>query len=86
MSRMEKLRGLLDAGIVAIVRAQESDYLAEAATALAEGGVSAIEVTFTVPNALQVIHQVRARLGDRVLLGAGTVLDPETARSATRPG
>src|SRR4029450_12521527 len=46
------------------------------------GGVTVAEVTFTVPNALDVIRAAKEQLGDRVLLGAGTVLDPETARAA----
>ena len=54
--------------------------------ALAEGGVSAAEVTFTVPDAIEVIRQVRREVGDSVVLGAGTVLDPETARAALLAG
>jgi len=54
--------------------------------ALAEGGVSAAEVTFTVPVANEVIRQVRREVGDSVVLGAGTVLDPETARAALLAG
>jgi len=50
--------------------------------ALADGGVTVAEITMTVPGALDVVKQVRASLGDRVLLGAGTILDPETARAA----
>ncbi len=54
--------------------------------ALAEGGVTAAEITFTVPDAVEVIRQVRKALGDQVVLGAGTVLDPETARAALLAG
>src|SRR5947208_6883798 len=54
--------------------------------ALAAGGVTVAEVTFTVPNALDVIRAAKKQLGDRVLLGAGTVLDPETARAALLAG
>jgi 2-dehydro-3-deoxyphosphogluconate aldolase/(4S)-4-hydroxy-2-oxoglutarate aldolase len=77
---------LLDCGIVAVMRAPDGAQLAEAAAALAEGGVTAVEVTLTVPNALDVLGQVRQRLGDRVLLGAGTILDTETARAALLAG
>lgn len=86
MSKQSHLQQVLDAGIVAIVRSQDSGQLTEVAHALLEGGVSVLEITLTVPNALDVIRQVRTALGDRVLLGAGTVLDPETARAALLAG
>jgi 2-dehydro-3-deoxyphosphogluconate aldolase/(4S)-4-hydroxy-2-oxoglutarate aldolase len=54
--------------------------------ALAEGGVTAAEITFTVPDAIEIIRQVRRELGDSIVLGAGTVLDPETARAALLAG
>src|SRR5262249_54494308 len=56
------------------------------ARALADGGVSVVEITMTVPGALDVVRRVRETLGDRLLLGAGTVLDPETARAALLAG
>jgi 2-dehydro-3-deoxyphosphogluconate aldolase/(4S)-4-hydroxy-2-oxoglutarate aldolase len=54
--------------------------------ALAEGGVTVAEVTFTVPNAMDVIREAKRQLGDRVLLGAGTVLDAEAANRAIDAG
>lgn len=72
--------------IVAVVRSQDSSELISVIEALAEGGVCCAEVTFTVPNALEVIREARAALGDRVVLGAGTVLDTETARAAILAG
>ena len=75
MSRSKDLQRVLDAGIVAVVRSPDSRQLVEVAKALADGGVSVMEITFTVPNALEVIRQVQQALGDRILLGAGTVLD-----------
>jgi len=80
------LRRVLDSGIVAVVRAPESDQMVEVARALADGGVTVVEFTMSVPNALRVLEEVRQALGDRVLLGAGTVLDPETARSVILAG
>jgi 2-dehydro-3-deoxyphosphogluconate aldolase/(4S)-4-hydroxy-2-oxoglutarate aldolase len=77
---------LLGPGLVAVLRAPDGARLAEAAAALADGGITAVEVTLTVPDALDVIRQVRQRLGDRVLLGAGTILDAETARAAILAG
>ena len=86
MSRSKDLQRVLDAGIVAIVRSPDSRQLVEVAKALADGGVNVMEITFTVPNALDVIRQVQQALGDRILLGAGTVLDSETARAAILAG
>ena len=76
----------MDCGIVAVVRFADPGPLVEVVRALAEGGVTVAEVTFTVPNAIDVIREARRQLGNRVLLGAGTVLDPETARAAFLAG
>src|SRR5438477_10504059 len=86
MSKESDLRRVLDCGIVAVVRSPDSQQLVEAARALADGGVSVVEITMTVPNALDVVRQVRHALGDRLLLGAGTILDAETARAALLAG
>lgn len=71
---------------MAVIRAESPDLLVDVAEALAAGGVDVMEVTFTVPRATQVLEKVAAKLGSRVLLGAGTVLDPETARTALLSG
>src|SRR6516225_4369868 len=86
MSKETHLRQILDCGIIAVVRSPDSDQLVEVCRALADGGVTVAEITMTVPDALHVLGQVRAALGDRVLLGAGTILDPETARAALLAG
>ncbi len=86
MSRHEDLSRVLNSGIVAVIRSTSSEQLVEVARALYEGGVDVLEVTFTVPRALEIIAAVRKALGDKVLLGAGTVLDPETARAAFLAG
>jgi 2-dehydro-3-deoxyphosphogluconate aldolase/(4S)-4-hydroxy-2-oxoglutarate aldolase len=86
MSRHEDLSRVLNSGIVAVIRSASSEQLVEVARALYEGGVDVLEVTFTVPRALEIISAVRKSLGDKVLLGAGTVLDPETARAAFLAG
>ena len=86
MSRDATLKRILDCGLVAVVRADSGALLAGVVKALAEGGVTAAEITFTVPDALEVIRQVRKEVGDSVVLGAGTVLDPETARAALLAG
>jgi 2-dehydro-3-deoxyphosphogluconate aldolase/(4S)-4-hydroxy-2-oxoglutarate aldolase len=81
MSKEDQLRRVIDCGIVAVVRSPDSNQLVEVARALADGGVSVVEITMSVPNALDVLRQVRQALGDKLFLGAGTVLDPETARA-----
>src|SRR5918912_56684 len=86
MSKDSQLRHVLDCGIVAVVRSPDSRQLVEVARALADGGVTVVEITLSVPNALEVLRQVRQDLGDRLLLGAGTVLDPETARAVLLAG
>lgn len=85
-NKIENLDRVLSSGIVAVIRAPSGELLAEVAEALLAGGVEVMEVTFTVPGAIGVLQQVAQRLGDRILLGAGTVLDPETARAALLAG
>ena len=86
MSKETYLRQILDCGIVAVVRSPDSQQLVEVVRALADGGVTVAEITMTVPDALTVLRQVRQTLGERVLLGAGTILDAETARAALLAG
>jgi 2-dehydro-3-deoxyphosphogluconate aldolase/(4S)-4-hydroxy-2-oxoglutarate aldolase len=86
MSKETHLRQVIECGIVAVVRSRDSLQLVEVAKALAEGGVNIVEITMSVPDALDVVRQVRKTLGDRIFLGAGTVLDPETARAALLAG
>jgi 2-dehydro-3-deoxyphosphogluconate aldolase/(4S)-4-hydroxy-2-oxoglutarate aldolase len=86
MCRKAQLQQVLECGIVAVVRSQDSQQLVEAVRALADGGVAIAEITMTVPGALDVVRQVKQALGDQVLLGAGTILDSETARAALLAG
>jgi 2-dehydro-3-deoxyphosphogluconate aldolase / (4S)-4-hydroxy-2-oxoglutarate aldolase len=86
MNRPQQLQRVLDAGIVAVVRAPDPAGLVEVIRALAAGGVAVAEVTLTVPNALDVVREAKNALGDSVLLGAGTVLDTETCRAALLAG
>jgi 2-dehydro-3-deoxyphosphogluconate aldolase / (4S)-4-hydroxy-2-oxoglutarate aldolase len=86
MSRDSTLQRILDGGIVAVVRSESPDRLVEVVRALAEGGVTAAEITLTVPDAIEVIRKVRDAMGDSIVLGAGSVLDPETARAALLAG
>lgn len=85
-SHMELLNRILDEKIVAIVRLDSSTQLIQVAEALLSGGISVIEFTMTTPGALEMIQQAKSRLSNSVLIGAGTVLDPETARAAILAG
>src|SRR5688500_19157790 len=80
------LQRVLDRVIVAVIRAESPDLLVEVAEALLAGGVEVMEVTFTVPRAIRVLEKVADRIGSRILLGAGTVLDTETCRAALLAG
>ncbi|MGQ9599861.1 MAG: bifunctional 4-hydroxy-2-oxoglutarate aldolase/2-dehydro-3-deoxy-phosphogluconate aldolase [Anaerolineae bacterium] len=86
MDKTEKLNLIRETGIIAVMRAKSSDQLIAAADAIQEGGVRVIEVTMTTPGALDVIAEATRRYGQDVLFGAGTVLDPETARAAILAG
>lgn len=86
MTKLEQMQRIEGCGIVAIIRANSSHELIEAATAIQAGGVDVIEVTMTTPNALQVIHEVSTQSGDAILVGVGSVLDAETARAAILAG
>ena len=86
MTKPEILERICEPGIVAIIRADSSEQLIDAAAALYEGGVTGMEITMTTPNALQVITDVHRKFGDKVLIGVGSVLDPETARLAILAG
>lgn len=78
---------IVESGLVAVVRAESSEQASRIADACADGGAGAIEITFTVPGALAVISDlVRRGASKNILIGAGTVLDPETARAAILAG
>lgn len=85
-SKIEVSAAIRETGIVAIMRANNSDQLLAAADAVKAGGVNAIEVTMTTPGAIRVIEQATAKYGEEVIFGVGSVLDPETARAAILAG
>jgi 2-dehydro-3-deoxyphosphogluconate aldolase/(4S)-4-hydroxy-2-oxoglutarate aldolase len=80
------LETILESGLVAIIRHTEARGLIEVMRAIAAGGIRVAEVTFTVPDAVEVLKEAKKSLKDDVLLGAGTVLDPETCRAALLAG
>ena len=79
---MTMLERIERSGVVAIVRLDDYAHAPEMARALAEGGVEAVEFTYSNPAAGEAVRATKAALGDDMLVGAGTVLDPETARAA----
>jgi len=87
MNKEAVLKRITDCGLVAVVRADSSEQAQKIADACAAGGVAAIEITFTVPGAEQVIRDLASvyKNGD-IIIGAGTVMDSETARTAILAG
>ena len=87
MSSIEVMQHIADGGLVAVVRAESAEQALKIAEACRAGGVAALEITFTVPGAAGVIERLAAEYrGSDMLIGAGTVLDPETARVAILAG
>lgn len=86
MKKTDVLRRIKDVGLLPVLRAASADEALALAWAIEAGGISAIEVTMTVPGAIQVIEILVREAGDRILIGAGTVLDPETARACMLAG
>ena len=86
MKKMDLVRRLVDPGVIAILRTDSAEKLPDAINALVAGGIQAIEVTMTTPSALKLIGKARAVLGDKIVMGVGSVLDAETARQAMLEG
>lgn len=86
MDRQETLGRILETGIIAVVRLQSSERLLDVARAIDAGGIRAIEFTMTTPGAIDTLVSAAAAMGDRIVLGAGTVLDGPTARAAILAG
>lgn len=86
LSKEEIAGKLIEPGIIAVVRARSQSQTAPLAEALADGGVTAVEITMTTPNALEAIRETAELLGARATVGVGTVLDVPTARSAIQAG
>ena len=85
-SKAESMKIILDCGMIPVVRAESAEQAMEIAAAIKAGGVPVIEITMTVPGAIEVMREVSRRYGKEVVLGAGTVLDGETARMAILVG
>jgi len=82
----ETLAKIMEEGVVPVIRVASAAEAFEVAKAIHDGGISVVEVTMSVPGALDVMKEVTQKFGKEVLLGAGTILDPETARAALLSG
>ena len=85
-SKAEIISLLTNPGVIAVVRAQQPEQIIPLSEALIAGGVIAIEITMTTPNAIEAIRDARQKLGARGVIGVGTVLDVATCRAAVEAG
>src|SRR5262245_14834282 len=85
-SKSEIISELTNPGIIAVVRAQNAAQVMPLSKALIAGGVNAIEITMTTPNAIDAIREAREKVGGRALIGVGTVLDTDICRAALAAG
>jgi 2-dehydro-3-deoxyphosphogluconate aldolase/(4S)-4-hydroxy-2-oxoglutarate aldolase len=86
MNREEILAAIVEIGIVPVIRTESAEGAVKAIQAIYRGGIRAAEITMTVPGAIRALEKVADEFGDRMVLGAGTVLDPETARACMLAG
>ena len=86
MNKSKTISRIIETGLIPVVRAESSDIAMRAIDAIKEGGISVLEITMTVPGAIRVIEEVARRFGDDAIVGAGTVLDAETARACILAG
>lgn len=86
MNRSEIIDQIENIGVIPVVRAQSADEAIKAIDAIMAGGINVLEITMTVPGAVKVIKEVSAKFGSDTLIGAGTVLDPETAQACIDAG
>src|SRR4030081_1937934 len=80
------LAAIVKIGIVPVVRTDSAEGAIQAIEAIYRGGIRAAEITMTVPGAIRALEKVADQFGDKIVLGAGTVLDPETARACMLAG
>jgi 2-dehydro-3-deoxyphosphogluconate aldolase/(4S)-4-hydroxy-2-oxoglutarate aldolase len=86
MTKSDVLQRIRDVGLIPVVRAESAEQAMRAVAAIKAGGVSVLEVTMTVPGAIAVIEQLAKVFGVEAVIGAGTVLDPETADRCIQAG
>jgi 2-dehydro-3-deoxyphosphogluconate aldolase / (4S)-4-hydroxy-2-oxoglutarate aldolase len=86
MTREQILSFITEIGIVPVVRTSSAEGAIKSIDAIYRGGIRAAEITMTVPGAIRALEKVADQFGDKIVLGAGTVLDPETARACMLAG
>ncbi len=86
MKREAILSAIIEIGIVPVVRTESAEGAIRSIEAIYRGGIRAAEITMTVPGAIRALEKVADQFGDKIVLGAGTVLDPETARACILAG
>jgi 2-dehydro-3-deoxyphosphogluconate aldolase/(4S)-4-hydroxy-2-oxoglutarate aldolase len=86
MTKKQILDGLIQIGVVPVVRTPTAESAIKSIEAIYRGGIKCAEITMTVPGAIKALEQIADSLGDKIILGAGTVLDPETARACMLAG
>ena len=86
MKKTEVIQRIRDTGLIPVVRAESAELAMRAVEAIKTGGVDVVEVTMTVPGAIDVIAKLAATFGTEVLIGAGTVLDPDIANRCVQAG
>src|SRR4026208_307934 len=86
MNKSDVLKTIKEIGVIPVVRATTADEAMRAIDAIREGGISVLEITMTVPGAVKVIEDIAKRYGNDAVVGAGTVLDPETASACISSG
>src|SRR3954471_8186440 len=86
MQKQKTLAAMIDIGVVPVVRTASAESAVLAIEAMHRGGIRVAEVTMTVPGAIKALEKLADLFGDKIILGAGTVLDPETARACMLAG
>ena len=86
MDRNETIGHLENIGVIAVVRIDNDNNVQSIIDALCAGGVNAIEITMTTPNAVSIIDNLTSQCNDEILVGAGSVLNPETAQEVILAG
>src|SRR5215210_6933413 len=86
MNKQQILSAMIEIGVVPVVRTPSAESAIRSIEAIHRGGIRAAEITMTVPGALRALEKVSDQFGDSIILGAGTVLDPETARACMLAG
>lgn len=87
MKRMQTIQSIMESGVVAVIRAESKEQGIKVIEAIKKGGIKALEITMTVPGAIDIIKEISEIYKDEdVIIGAGTVLDPETARACILAG